>query len=65
MRGDAVIYLWDKTNVANALGYRDRDNRGIPFGFVFPELSASPGESWTVTLSDDVLFGGWKGVISR
>lgn len=55
MRGDAIIYLWDKTNVANALGYHDRNNRGIPFGFVFTELSASLEESWTVTLSHEAL----------
>src|SRR5262245_8596241 len=55
MRGDAVIYLWDNVNVANALGYHDRNNRGIPFGFVFTELSKSLGESWTVTLSHEAL----------
>jgi hypothetical protein len=55
MRGEAVIYLWDKVNVANALGYHDRNNRGIPFGFVFTELSKSLGESWTVTLSHEAL----------
>ncbi|MBI4490586.1 MAG: hypothetical protein HY694_15995 [Deltaproteobacteria bacterium] len=55
MRGDAIIYLWDKTNVANALGYHDRNNHGIPFGFVFTELSASLGERWTVTLSHEAL----------
>lgn len=55
MRGDAVIYLWDEVNVENALGYHDRNNRGIPFGFVFTELSRSVGENWTVTLSHEVL----------
>jgi hypothetical protein len=55
MRGEAVIYLWDNVNVANALGYHDRNNRGIPFGFVFTELSKSLGESWTVTLSHEAL----------
>jgi hypothetical protein len=55
MRGDAVIYLWDNVNVANALGYHDRNNRGIPFGFVFTELSKSLGENWTVTLSHEAL----------
>jgi hypothetical protein len=55
MRGEAVIYLWDNVNVANALGYHDRNNRGIPFGFVFTELSQSLGESWTVTLSHEAL----------
>ena len=55
MRGDAILYLWDKVNVANALGYHDRNNQGIPFGFVFTELSASLEESWTVTLSHEAL----------
>lgn len=55
MRGDAIIYLWDKTNIANALGYHAKNNRGIPFGFVFTELSASLGENWTVTLSHEAL----------
>jgi hypothetical protein len=55
MRGDAVLYLWNKVDVADALGYHDRNNRGIPFGFVFTELSESVGESWTVTLSHEAL----------
>jgi len=55
MRGDAVMYLWDKIDVANALGYHDKNNRGIPFGFVFLELSQAVGESWTVTLSHEAL----------
>src|SRR5262245_38598943 len=38
LRGDAIIYLWDKTDVPNALGYHDRNNSGIPYGFVFTEL---------------------------
>ncbi len=55
MRGDAVIYLWDKIDVDNALGYHDRNNRGIPYGFVWLELSRTVGESWTVTLSHEAL----------
>jgi hypothetical protein len=55
MRGDAVIYLWDKTDVPNALGYHDRNFKGIPYGFVFEELSKQIGESWTVTLSHEAL----------
>lgn len=55
MRGDAVLYLWDQVNVQDALGYHDRNNRGIPFGFVFTELSQQLGESWTVTLSHEAL----------
>jgi hypothetical protein len=55
MRGDAVLYLWSKTDVPGALGYHDTNNRGIPYGFVFTELSAAVGESWTVTLSHEAL----------
>ena len=55
MRGDAVIYLWDKVDVADALGYHDRNNRGIPYGFVFPTLSEKLHEPWSVTLSHEAL----------
>ncbi|MGH9508411.1 MAG: hypothetical protein ACRD2M_00610 [Terriglobales bacterium] len=55
MRGDAVLYLWDSVDVENALGYHDRNNRGIPFGFVFTELSKQLGENWTVTFSHEAL----------
>ena len=55
LRGDAILYLWDQTNVPNALGYHDRNNFGLPFGFVFTELSAQLGENWTVTLSHEAL----------
>lgn len=55
MRGDAVLYLWDKTDVDDALGYHDANNRGIPYGFVFTELSKALKESWTVTLSHEAL----------
>ena len=55
MRGDAVIYMWNETDVEDALGYHDQNNRGIPYGFVFTELSAKLGENWTVTLSHEAL----------
>lgn len=55
MRGDAVIYLWDETDVPGALGYHDRNNRGIPYGFVFTELSKKIGEDWSVTMSHEAL----------
>ncbi len=55
MRGDALIYLWDDVNVNNALGFHDRNNRGIPFGFVFTKFSQEMGEQWTVTLSHEAL----------
>jgi hypothetical protein len=55
MRGDAVLYLWDKIDVDGALGYHDANNAGIPFGFVFTEISKQLGESWTVTFSHEAL----------
>jgi len=55
MRGDAVLYLWSGSNSDDALGYHDANNRGIPYGFVFTELSKKLGESWTVTLSHEAL----------
>jgi hypothetical protein len=55
MRGEAVIYLWDEADVDAAIGYHDRNQQGIPFGFVFTEISAQLGEPWTVTLSHEAL----------
>jgi len=55
MRGDAVIYMWNKTDVPGALGYHDRNFSGIPFGFVFTQLSREIGEDWSVTLSHEAL----------
>jgi len=55
MRGDGVIYLWDKTDVEDAIGYHDKNNRGIPFGFVFLEIAKELGEDWSVTLSHEAL----------
>lgn len=55
MRGDAVLYLWNNVNVANALGYHANNFQGVPFGFVFTELADQLGESWSVTLSHEVL----------
>lgn len=55
MRGDAILYLWNETDVSGALGYHDRNNRGIPYGFVFTELSKKLEEPWSVTLSHEAL----------
>ena len=55
LRGDAIIYLWDKPNVEDALGYHDTNARGIPYSFVFTELSKKLGEQWSVTLSHEAL----------
>ena len=55
MRGDAVLYLWDEENVDDALGYHERNHRGIPFSFVFSKLAKELGENWTVTLSHEAI----------
>ncbi len=55
VRGDAVIYLWNHATVKDALGYHDKSNRGLPDGYVFTTLCKQLGESWTVTLSHEVL----------
>lgn len=52
MRGDAVLYLWDDSDVPHAEGYHDTNHSGVPFSFVF----VHPGNSgWTVTLSHEAL----------
>lgn len=55
MRGDAVIYVWDEEDVDDALGYHERNHRGIPFSFVFSKLAKELGENWTVTLSHEAI----------
>lgn len=55
LRGDAIIYLWDQVDIENALGYHDKNSKGIPYGFVFTELSKQLGEHWSVTLSHEAL----------
>lgn len=55
MRGDAILYLSDEADVADALGYHEANFRGIPYGFVFTELCKKLKESWTVTLSHEAL----------
>jgi hypothetical protein len=55
LRGDAVIYLWNETDVDGALGYHEKNARGVPFGFVFTEISQSIDEPWSVTFSHEAL----------
>ena len=55
LRGDAIVYLWDKVDVEDALGYHDQNARGIPYGFVFTDLAKKLGEDWSVTLSHEAL----------
>jgi hypothetical protein len=55
LRGDSIIYLWNEVDVKQALGYHEANASGVPFGFVFTELSKALKEPWTVTLSHEAL----------
>jgi hypothetical protein len=55
LRGDAILYLWDKVDVDDALGYHELNGRGVPFGFVFTEVVEALDEPWTVTFSHEAL----------
>jgi hypothetical protein len=55
LRGDAVIYIWAEAEVSRALGYHFKNNRGIPFGFVFVGIAERIGDPWSVTLSHEAL----------
>jgi len=56
MRGDAVLYVWDESDVPNAIGYHDKNFRGIPYAFVFLDIAATKApDEWTVTLSHEAL----------
>ncbi len=55
LRGDAIIYLWDKVAPDDALGYHDKSNRGLPYGFVFTDLADRLHEDWRTTLSHEAL----------
>jgi hypothetical protein len=55
MRGDAVLYLHDVARIRDAEGYHNRNACGIPYGFVFLEVSDELEEHWSVTLSHEAL----------
>jgi hypothetical protein len=55
LRGDAILYLYDRMDVADALGYHERNWCGIPYGFVSTRLSENLHEEWTTTLSHEAL----------
>ena len=55
LQGEAIMYIWDKSDVPNALGYHEANYRGIPYGFVFMDIATEIGENWTVTFSHEVL----------
>ncbi len=55
LRGDAVIYLWNESDVEDAVGYHEKNALGIPYGFVFTSIAKELGEAWSTTLSHEVL----------
>jgi hypothetical protein len=56
LRGDGIIYIWDSLkNSKDAESYHAENDVGLPYGFVFTELSKKLNEEWTVTLSHEVL----------
>jgi len=55
MRGDAVLYVHDVARIRDADGYHNANFSGIPYGFVFLEVSQKLKEDWTTTLSHEAL----------
>lgn len=57
---DAIIYFGDSsedptTGVKGALGYHSANNRKLPYGFVYLDICKEYDETWTATLSHEVL----------
>ena len=50
-----ILYLQTQVDVEDAVGYHDRNAKGVPFGVVFTELAKQLGEPWSVTFSHEVL----------
>jgi hypothetical protein len=55
MRGDAILYVWEKMDVADALGYHANNHRGIPYGIVSIQLSEALDQPWSHTFSHEAL----------
>jgi hypothetical protein len=55
LRGDGIIYLEDTIKEEDPFGFHNLHFSGIPFGFVFTEISRQMGEPWQVTLSHEAL----------
>src|SRR5438093_8187057 len=52
---DVIVYLYKQLDVQGALGYHDKNNKGVAYGVVATELSKQAGEAWSVTLSHEIL----------
>jgi len=55
LRGDAIIYLWNKSDTTAPLGYHTQNYQGIPYSFVFTDLAKELGDEWTTVLSHEAL----------
>ena len=55
LRGDSILYLWDKADVRGALGYHAKNFRGVPFGIVSVALAKALKEPWSLTFSHEAL----------
>ncbi len=55
MRGDAILYLEDSIEHGSDLGFHNLHFSGIPYGFVYTEISEQLKEPWQVTLSHEAL----------
>lgn len=53
--GEWILGLFEKPDIADALGYHDETPQGTPVMKAFPRLDAEGGTPWTVTASHEVL----------
>ena len=53
--GSWWLVLLDDSDQANALGYHDLTTEGLPIGKVFAASDLKAGNSWTVTVSHELL----------
>lgn len=55
MRGDAVLYIRRRVRRSQDDGFHAAHFAGIPYGFVYLDVSDELDEDWTVTLSHEAL----------
>lgn len=64
MRGDAIIYVWDRPKedskslqeeAEEAIGYHEKNFMGIPYSFVFIDVAEQLKQDWSIALSHEVL----------
>jgi hypothetical protein len=55
LRGDAVLYIRVSPRNAADEGFHTSTFGGVPYGFVYLDVSAKLGDEWTITLSHEAL----------